>query len=190
MIYFLIVDKRTARGELGAPKIAIFKILKCTKVAKQIPFRTRRCQKYAEYQKTLQISVQYSISYIKVSGLIYLSPPWEGSQGAPKIAIFEILNCMKMVKQIHIRTRRCQKYALYQKRLQIRVFAHCKLSQASPRDAKLSQTGPSECSFTVGTEPIFSSWGFNSILRRQFFFFLSTGVIFDVVATLKDQFEM
>ncbi len=60
--------------EVGAPKMAIFKIRKFTKPAKLIHFRAECCQKYALDRKRLQIKVpEYSILYEKVSGRISLS---------------------------------------------------------------------------------------------------------------------
>ncbi len=45
-----------------------------------------------------------------------------GSNGVPKMAIFEIRKCTKTAKLIHYRAKCCQKYALYRKRLQIKKF--------------------------------------------------------------------
>ncbi len=56
------------------------------------------------------------------SAYVYL--PLEGSQGAPKMAIFEIRKCTKTTKFINFRAEQCQKYALYWKRIQIKVPAH------------------------------------------------------------------
>ncbi len=59
--------------------------------------------------------VTYSTWYKKGSGRIRLLPsPPEGSTDTPKIVIFNILNCTKMVKQNYFRAERCQKYALCQ----------------------------------------------------------------------------
>ncbi len=87
-----------SRGKLGSLKIATFKILKCTKMAKKIHFRTSRCQKYALYQKRLQIKVvPNSISYKKVSVCMCLISPRSGA-GGPKNCQFQyiIIHISKM----------------------------------------------------------------------------------------------
>ncbi len=95
-------------GSQGPPKMVIFEIRKCTKMAKMIYLRVECCQKYALYRKRLQIKVpEHSISYKKVSGRICLSPA-RGELGG-QMAIFEIRKCTKMAKLIHFRAKRCQK---------------------------------------------------------------------------------
>ncbi len=63
------------RGELGNSKDGHFWNIKIYKTAKLIHIRTKRCQKYVLYWKRLQIKVlEHSISYVKVSRCICLSP--------------------------------------------------------------------------------------------------------------------
>ncbi len=82
------------RGCQGAPKIATFEILNCTKAAKQIHSRADGCQKYELCQKFLQIKVvKDSISFKKVSGHLRLSP--RGELNVPKIAVFKILRYIR-----------------------------------------------------------------------------------------------
>ncbi len=40
------------------------------------------------------------------------------------MAILEIRKCMKMAKLIHIKAEQCQKYTLYRKMIQVKVFEH------------------------------------------------------------------
>ncbi len=44
-------------GARELPKIAVFKLLKCTKMAKYIHFEAKRCHKYPLCQKCLQIKI-------------------------------------------------------------------------------------------------------------------------------------
>ncbi len=41
--------------------------------------------------------------------------------GVPKTDMFQILYCTEMEKQVQFEARCCQKYTLYEKRLQIKV---------------------------------------------------------------------
>ncbi len=65
--------------------------------------------------------VENKISCKKLSGYTCPSPPQEWSYGVPKIAMFEILQCTEIGKQIHFRTQCCQKYGLYEKMLQMKL---------------------------------------------------------------------
>ncbi len=86
--------------------------------------RVEHYKKYALGQKFFQIKVvKDSIPYKKVSEHICLSPPpppAEESYEALKIVGLEILKCTKLAKWILFRTRRCQKWSLYKKMLQIK----------------------------------------------------------------------
>ncbi len=98
-----------------------FRNIKMYESSKENSLQGLTLPKIGKHQKFLQIKVvKDSVSYKKVSEYICLSPTGE-ELGAPKTDIFEILKCMKTAKQINFRTRCCQKYALYQKGLQIKV---------------------------------------------------------------------
>ncbi len=93
------------------------------KSTRTTPSEDIRFKKYALCQIFLQIKVvKNSISYKKVSGRLCLSPPtpW-GEVGSFKDCHFQNIKCKKKAKWIHFRTRCYQKYALYQKPLQIKV---------------------------------------------------------------------
>ncbi len=79
--------------ELGAPKITIFKILKCTKTANLIHIKAEWCQKYLLYGKRLQIKVlEHSIFFEKADGRIR---PAKGELGGSKDSHFRNIKMYK-----------------------------------------------------------------------------------------------
>ncbi len=66
-------------------------------MGKQIHFRAQHCQKYALYQKMLQIKiVEHYTSYKKVGGRIRLCPPpWGGARGLPRLSSLKYYNVLK-----------------------------------------------------------------------------------------------
>ncbi len=85
-------------------------------------FGLNAARKYTLFQKKLQIKVfRHRILYKKVREGICLSPPRVGL-GCLKDEIAKILNCIETENCINFWAERCRKYALFQKKFQIKVF--------------------------------------------------------------------
>ncbi len=103
----------------------------CTETENCIHFWAERCQKYALFQKKVQIKVfRHRISYKKVRQGMSISPgvELEGS----KDDMVEILNCTEMENCIHFQAERCQKLALLQKKAPYKSFSASNFIQKSP----------------------------------------------------------
>ncbi len=110
-------------GELGGSKDChLWNIIVCTEMGKWIYFRAQCYPNYRLYQKIVLIKVAENWnSYKKVTGRTSLSLPGVELRCSKDWYVSNIILYWNG-KWIHFRVQRCQKYALYQNMLRIKVL--------------------------------------------------------------------